>query len=152
MDDTNQVPNPKSQIPSSGGNGDQSTQPQSGTVVQFPQGVSQQDSGTLAKEQEPLPSKPLVHEFLTPSEQPVEIEKDLEEAGIQDTAKAPQLAEEIQKAGVSHTGTATPLPQAPKAPSLRLPIDPEKAEKLTKGSFLFKNPSSSLLWLALVVL
>jgi len=136
----------------------QTDQPQGGTLVQFPpqsqQPQEQPEEATtgLPKELEPFPLKPSAGELLSPSEQPVEIEPDVEQAGVVETPQAPKISEELKKVGVATPpAPATPL-QAPQGLPLKSPIAREKAEELAKGSFLFKNPSSSLLWLAMLVL
>lgn len=140
------------------GNDDQNSQSQGGTLVQFPNTnssvpqtpVQPEPSGSLQKEQEPFPSKPLVPEVVA-SEPQVEIAPDLEAAGVTEVAQTPAISEELQKAGVVPAGATVPVSSQPQV-TVKSPIDEQKAEVLTKGSFLFKNPSSSLLWLALLVL
>jgi hypothetical protein len=127
-------------------NNTQSSQPQDQTrgqtLVQFP-------SAPPLKEQEPFPAKQLVPEVIAPSEQPVEIEPELEQAGVSESAPAPIIPEEVKQAGVI---ASQPAPAVVVTPVIKTPIDPVKAQKITKGWFLFKNPSSSLLWLAMLVL
>ena len=148
------------------------------TLVQFPQSsqrqqtqtvqpVTQQDfssqnqpvqqsqmwePATVAKEQEPFPNKPLDSEVLTASEAPSELEPEIEQVGVKDNMSVPQISEELQKAGVVPSGSGVPVPAQQQAPQIKLPIDPVRAQQITKGFFIFKNPSSSLLWLAMMVL
>jgi hypothetical protein len=139
----------------------QSDPTQGGTLVQFPQTNSdtsqtpvqppEPTGSALQKEQEPFPSKPLVPE-ITASEPTVEIAPDLEAAGMKDVAQVPDITEELKKAGVQAVSDHMQAPPLQKEMLLKSPIDEQKAETITKGSFLFKNPSSSLLWLALLVL
>lgn len=148
MDDTTKQPGQVSQqVPTQGG-----------TLVQFPtaaqpavpQGQTPEPTG-YPKEQEPFPTKVVAPELISPSEQPVELEPDVKEAGVSEVAQTPNIPDDLVQAGVQAT---PPLPSVAtvQKPSIKMPISLDKAEKITKGSFLFKNPSSSLLWLALVVL
>lgn len=150
MDDTNKQPLQSSSPVASQQGGTLVQFPTSTTPVVPPQTQTPVPSG-YPKEQEPFPSKLGAGELVSTTEQPVELEPDVKEAGVTEIAQTPTIPQDLAQMGVQ-ASTPTLSSTIPPTPKLKIPISLEKAENITKGSFLFKNPSSSLLWLAMVVL
>ncbi len=133
-------------------------QPGSGqTVVQFPQSAQQpvpttpvMPSGSLVKEGEPIPSISKPVEMIKPTEAPVELPKEVEAAGVKEVKPTPTIPEEVKKLGVQEAPAATPVKTEPSG-FIHLPMTKQQAQAKIKGNFLFKNPSESFLWLAMLI-
>ncbi len=173
MDDQNksQIPNPKSQdgngqtlveFPKAGVVQDQSQQQntqsydasQNGQVSQAPQQqpqvFPQQQSTPPVKEQEPLPSI-TSSEFAAPSEKSMELEPEVEEAGIKETVNEPKLTIEDKIAGIEKSMESIPVDTKP-VQKIKYPLALEEAEKTVKGPLIFKNTGNAMLWLAMLIL
>ncbi len=125
------------------------------TVVQFPQtaqpvSMPTAPSGSFVKEGEPMPSASKPVEMIKPAEAPVELPKEVEQAGVKEVKPTPTIPEEVKKLGVQHAGAATPVSTQP-AGFVKLPMTQQQAQAKIKGNFLFKNPSESVLWLAMLI-
>ena len=157
MDDQNQQ----------SGQGIQPQQPaQEQTLVQFPQSSNSAahpqnqvptqpqsvppPSTPPAKEQEPLPS-PATTEWIAPSEKSVEIEPEVERAGVKETSAALKLSTEEKIAGLEEAMESVPVQKAP-VQKIHYPIPIEDAEKEVKGPLIFKNTGNAMLWLAMLVI
>jgi len=109
------------------------------------------DSGVgMQKEAEPRPSVK-TSEFIKPTEAPIELTPEVEKAGVREVPQAPKVSESAKAAGISHAPVATPVQQMPTG-FVQLPMTQSQAQAQVKGNFLFKNPSESLLWLAMLII
>ncbi|HEX8965236.1 MAG TPA: hypothetical protein VF820_02285 [Patescibacteria group bacterium] len=122
------------------------------TVVQFPQTTQQPvvPTGSMVKEAEPMPSVLKPVETVKPAEAPVELPKEVEAAGVKEIKSMPQIPQEVRQLGVQHAAAATPVSTQPSG-FIKLPMTKEEAQAKVKGNFLFKNPSESFLWLAMLI-
>lgn len=126
------------------------------TVVQFPKPTQQPiqapvvPSGSLVKEAEPMPSVSKPIEMIKPAEVPVELPKEVEAVGVKEIKQTPTIPEEVKKLGVASVGAATPVSTQPTG-FVKLPMTQQQAQAKIKGNFLFKNPSESFLWLAMLI-
>lgn len=126
------------------------------TVVQFPQQAQQPvqtppgPSGSLVKESEPMPSFSKPVEMIKSAEPAVELPKEVEAVGVKEIQSIPQIPEEVKRLGVAHAAAATPVSTAPTG-FVKLPMTQQQAQAKIKGNFLFKNPSESVLWLAMLI-
>ena len=131
---------------------DQGNVQQTGQGQPVTQPVQQQsgESG-LHKELEPMPSLSAPTELLKPVEQHVELEPEVEDAGVEFIAPVPQITPEEKEIGVALAKETMPMEKEP-TPQLNTSMTQAQAQQLVKGNFLFKNVSDPMIWLALLVL
>ena len=81
------------------------------------------------KEVETIP----VSDYIVPSETLLKIEKEVAEAGVEETGQAPLLTEEHFRTGIKHSAESTPVQRKPTG-QVVLPMTEIKAQQEAKGS------------------
>jgi len=135
------------------------------TIVQFPtsnaaQAKTQgnvppmqkpQSSGTgFHKELEPMPSLQTHTEWMTPVENQVELEPEVEAAGVESVPVAPQITQEQKHLGLQLAKEAAKIEKSPGI-QLKTTMTKPQAQQITKGWLLLKNTSNPLLWFAMLL-
>src|SRR5205823_6440667 len=102
----------------------------------------------LHKEFAPMPSLSNLSEVLVPVEQQIELEPEVENAGVEVVATAPQMSQQEKNAGVDHAKETKAFEKEPTS-QVQFPMTQAQALQMTKGNILTKDTSNPMLWLAM---
>lgn len=141
-------------------NTQQTNQQQEQTIVSFTKGNPIGSNGVspnghvggtnFHKELEPMPSLQTHSEWMAPVENHVELEPEVEEAGVEAVPFAPHISKEEKNIGVQLAKEAAKIEKAPGI-QLKVSMTKAQAQQLTQGSLLTKNTTNPILWLAMLV-
>jgi hypothetical protein len=108
------------------------------------------DSG-MSKEAEPMPSlSPDIAEIVKATETPVELEPDVEAAGVKEVQHAPKLTQQDISAGIQAAKESVPVGAKYTPPATKLQVAREDAEQATKKPLILQDASQSDVWLKLL--
>lgn len=126
------------------------------TSSQMPQSVPLQEEISTGKFKESAPMSPVVNtaEYIAPSETPVNLESSIEKTGVKEISHMPQLRDDHKQAGLREAKEAIPVGPIVNASTsnIKLPMDKQKAQSVVKGPAFLKKASSSMVWLAYLIL
>jgi len=127
---------------------------QQNTIIELPENggnasQQQQPGGGQQKESEPLPAISTLKELIPPVEH-IELEPEVEGAGVEVVSATPQVTPQAKQAGLSLAKETLPVIQ--ESPKFKNLMTLEQIHELIKGKFLFKDTSKPMLWLALLLL
>lgn len=128
------------------------TQNQQNVVQQQPVQIPQPPVGiSHPKELEPMSSLSTVTEQLQPVEQHIELEPEVEAAGVEAAVSEPKITQEEKDNGVKLAKEAAVVEQEP-VNQVQFPLSMAQAQQIVKGQLVTKDTSNPMLWLALLII
>lgn len=126
------------------------------TSSQMPQSVPPQEEISTGKFKESAPMSPIAKntEYIAPAEAPVNLESSVEQTGVKEVSQMPQLTNGHKHAGLREAKEAVPVAPIVNASTsnIKLPMTKQKAQSIVKGPAFLQRASSSMIWLAYLML